>query len=75
MGVLLLSMNTNELSWHILQMCWFTLRMKVFVSLLLTTIPEFKILVTPDDLHFKVIFLSCPEDFGQSLGFHHLVGH
>ena len=56
-------------------MCWFTLRMKVFVSLLLTTIPEFKILVTPDDLHFKVILSSCPEDFGQSLGFHHLVGH
>ena len=52
-GMLLLSMKTNELSRHILEMRWFTL--EIHLSLLLTTTPEMKILLTPANLRFKLI--------------------
>ena len=47
-----------------LEIRWFTLEIQAFLSLLLTTIPEIKLLVTPVDLHFKAICFmnktTCP---------------
>lgn len=53
-------------------MRWFALKIKAPVSLLLTTVPEIKILVTLTDLHFKLTFLKLSMVFfEQGLGFHH----
>ena len=61
--MILLSIRTNELSQHILEMSCFTLEIKALVSLLLTTIPEIKILVTLADLHFKPICFNLSRRF------------